>query len=56
VITLLRGWSFAGASFFGGLTYILYTPMMILWTKKYQSMLDGSSISASDSEDTSTTP
>lgn len=55
VVTLLRGWSFAGASFFGGLTYILYTPMMIFWTKKYQSTLGGPSISSPDSENTSST-
>jgi uncharacterized membrane protein len=56
VITLLRGWSFAGASFFGGLTYILYTPLMIFWSKKYQSLLEGPIVSPSDSEDTSITP
>lgn len=39
VIFFLRGWSFAGASFFGGLTYVLYTPLMIFWSKKYESLL-----------------
>lgn len=56
VITVLRGWSFAGASFFGGLTYILYTPLMIFWSKKYQSLLEGPIVPPSDSEDTSITP
>jgi uncharacterized membrane protein len=56
VIFLLRGWSAAGASFFGGLTYMLYTPLMIFWSKKYQSLLEGPIVHPTDFEDTSHTP
>lgn len=55
VIFILKGWSAAGASFWGGLTYILYTPLMIFWSKKYQSLLSVASDLPTDSDDQFTT-
>lgn len=55
VIFLLKDWSSAGASFWGGLTYILYTPLMIFWVKKYQSLLQADTDFSIDSDDQLTT-
>lgn len=51
VIFLLRNWSVAGASFFGGLTYILYTPLMMFWSKNYESQLQTQTVPSSESDE-----
>lgn len=40
VISLLRGVNVGLASILGGMTYILYTPLMIFWSKKYNSKIN----------------
>lgn len=40
MISLLRGVNVAVASIIGGMTYILYTPLMIFWSKKYHSKIN----------------
>ena len=39
IIVLFRRWSFIWASFWGGMAYMLYSPLMFFWIKKYESLM-----------------
>jgi uncharacterized membrane protein len=51
VVVFFKGWSFIWASFWGGMVYMLYTPLMLFWIKKYESLMKVDSDFFTDSTD-----